>query len=116
MGCVYGAPQEIKRPSYSPRENYTIFMKKENAYVAKIKEWAKQHGKGKYRGEEVRFHVADGYACYIVLSLSPLVLIHLDIGDKWQFPYVERLTRGDIIERVESQKSMARLFKNHERK
>ncbi len=38
------------------------------------------------------------------------ILIHLDIGDGYSFPYVDRLTKGDIIQSINRDKNMKALF------
>src|SRR3990172_1715372 len=37
-------------------------------------------------GKVVRFPYADGYAQYLVWSVRPLQLVHLDLGDGWAIP------------------------------
>jgi hypothetical protein len=54
--------------------------------------------------------VADGYAQYMVASLSPVELIHLPLWDAWQFDYAGRLTKKDIIEKINQRKAMEKLF------
>lgn len=39
---------------------------------------------GKVKGGLIRFPVADGYAIYLVISSSPLVLQHVPTGDAWR--------------------------------
>lgn len=39
---------------------------------------------GKVEGGLIRFPVADGYAIYLVISSSPLVLQHVPTGDAWR--------------------------------
>ena len=115
MGKVYSAPAEIKKPEigafFSRKgEGPEAYFKAEEAYVAAVKAWAKANGKGKLAGEENRFQVADGYACYIVFSTTPVVLIHLATGDAWQYQYANRLTASDIKEEVRRNQAMAKLF------
>jgi hypothetical protein len=67
--------------------------------------------KGKNVGEIVKFAVADGYAEYMVLSMRPMKLIHLPLGDAYQFPYVHLMTSSEITKKLESKKKLAELFK-----
>jgi hypothetical protein len=69
---------------------------REFAFVDRVKTWAKKHGKGLEAGEEISFFVADGNARYIIVSLAPVVLIHLPLGDAYQYPFAHRLTAKDI--------------------
>ena len=65
----------------------------------------------KYVGEIIRFPVADGYAEYMVASMNPLELVHLPLGDAWNFEYVHLLTIKEVTERLVSEKKMKELFK-----
>ena len=35
------------------------------------------------QGKAIKFQVADGYACYLVKSIKPLVLQHIAFGDDY---------------------------------
>jgi hypothetical protein len=101
MGTIYKAPKELKIPEFcSPWEKYE---KKCNSFV---KAWAKANGNGPEAGLEVSFQ-----ARYVVVSLKPVKLIHLAVGDAWEYPYVHRLTAKDIRDNLKSRKSLDRLFK-----
>jgi hypothetical protein len=102
MGKIYSAPKEIKRPTFcSPWEKY---QKKCNEFVDKVKAWAKTKGSGPEAGEEVNFPIADGRARYIIVSLKPVVMIHLDVADGYQYPYAHRLTASDIQNELKTAK------------
>ena len=93
---VYLPPKAVEE---KPEINYGAkdFRKefqKEEVWADKIKEWAKTHGKGRNKGKEVNFPYADGRARYVIFE--PNALIHLPIGDAWQYPYIERLRASDI--------------------
>ena len=62
-------------------------------------------------GEIIQQGVADGYAQYMVLSLRPLVLIHLPLGDAYQFQWDHRWTASDVKMMVDQRKKMQSLFK-----
>jgi hypothetical protein len=96
MGKVYDPPKGIEAPKWDhklPREENVI---REHAFVEQVKAWAKEHGKWPEAGEEISFGVADGDARYIIVSLAPVVLIHLPLGDAYQYPFAHRLTAKDI--------------------
>jgi hypothetical protein len=78
-------------------------------YVAKIKAAAFKQGRGKYRGKEVTFPVADGRARYVVLSNKEL--IHLPVGDAWNYRYIEHIPFSEIKLEIERQERIAELFK-----
>jgi hypothetical protein len=67
-------------------------------------------GKDEAVGTVIGFPVADGSAQYMVFSISPLVLIHMPLGDAWQYRYINRLTKKDILEQVRRSKAMEELF------
>ena len=92
MGKVYASP--YKAPDFNTKD----YNKACDDYVQKIKVWAKTKGHGPEAGKEIAFPVADGAARYIIFSLKPVQLIHIDIYDRYQFQYVHRLTAKDIKE------------------
>ena len=106
---VYSAPKEIKKPELD-FSNIKKYNKDCDKYVQKIKDYAKKNGESKYRGEEISFNVADGTAVYIIFSMTPLQLIHCETYDEYQYPYIKRLTKADIIKQVKFQKSMKDIF------
>jgi len=117
MGKVYREPKGIEPPDLGGflrggKRDMREFFELEREYEGRVREWARANGSGKCRGEVVRFGVADGKASYVVLSLRPVRLIHLSAGDGYRFPYVERLTASDIRGRVESERSLAKLFES----
>jgi hypothetical protein len=115
MGKIYSPPESIgEPPSITHPFDWKAYNKACDEYVNKIKSWAKQNGKGPQAGEEISFGVADGNAVYIVVSLSPVSLIHVPIGDAYQFQYANRLTRQDILKKIEQKKALARMFENKE--
>lgn len=88
-------------------KKYTAATEK---WIATVKEYAKKNGSGELAGETVRFHVADGYAQYVVFSSKPLQLIHLPVYDAWHFQYANRLTIKDIKEEVRRGKALKAMF------
>lgn len=113
---IYSAPDSIKKPAFDFSDTKAYF-KAEAEYVDRLKQFAKDQSLSKakpadreYIGEEIRFPVADGYARYIVYSLSPVTLIHIDTCDGWQFQYANRLTAKDVKREVDHVKALERLF------
>jgi hypothetical protein len=103
--AVYSTPKEIgAAPEFSVNEQFEEYEKHVEAFVKSVVEWAKKNGSGALCGEEIRFGVGDGYARYIVLSLRPVKLIHLPVGDRWQFQYAHLLRAQDIREEVRKMK------------
>lgn len=111
MGKVYRPPEEFKVPEYSDyRDNFKAYHKACDEYAERLQQWARDNGKGSLAGEMVRFQVADGYAQYIVFSLRPVKLIHVDVSDAYQFQYAHRLTAQDIKEQIRREKALDELF------
>jgi len=112
MGRIYRAPAAIgDPPPFDPKVPYAVHEQQEREWVKRIAEWAKQNGSGPEAGAEIALPYADGHARYIVLSLRPSVkLIHLAVGDAWDYPYIERLTAADIRRQLERRAAFAKLF------
>ncbi len=111
MGKVYSPPKALQVPRFDDcGRDFHAYDQAQAKFVESVKTWAKTNSRGEFSGEEVFFPHADGYARYVVLSLKPVVLIHLPVGDAWQYPYIERLLAKDIIARIRSDKSLAEAF------
>jgi len=101
---IYSAPTSVETPKYNlPKsgENWKDHLEQERKseidYIEKLRAFAKtRKPNGKNVGEVVHFPVADGHASYMVLSMRPLELMHIPLGDAYQFRYVNRLTAKDI--------------------
>lgn len=107
MGTVYSAPKEIEVPGIMPLETYSQRLRE---YEEAIVSWIKARYHSKYAGKSIRFQVADGYATYYIFSLSPVKLIHDNSADGYAFPYIERLTAGDIKKHIGVADAYAKLF------
>jgi len=42
--------------------------------------------------------------------LKPVRLIHIPIWDAWEYPYIDRLTKKDIEEKINYQIGMSKLL------
>jgi hypothetical protein len=67
-------------------------------------------GKCKHTGKIIRFPIADGYAQYMVWTLTKL--IHLDEGDGWHADAatLRGMRAVDVAEKVERGERLAGLF------
>lgn len=108
---VYAPPKELKKPKFGKNHDWKKYQKDTEKYFESIKNFCATEGSGKYKGEVVYFPFADGRATYVVYSTTPMELIHCDIYDAYDYPYIERLNKKDIIDQIESEKRMAELFK-----
>jgi hypothetical protein len=104
---IFSTPEEIKKPKF----NFDTFMEDEEKYIKQIAQWLKDNGyNGKYSGEVIKIPHADGYAHYMVISLKPLEIFHLDIGDAWHSEFAELLTVAKVKEMVTRQKALDEMF------
>lgn len=114
MGKIYKAPDTIELPKVDfGKYNREEEKKKEDKYLSDLAAWCKKRKDQQYVGEVVRFPHADGYAQYMVASIKPLELVHLELGDAWDLPYIERLKAKDIIEKIEREKAFAEIWAKH---
>ena len=118
MGKIYAPPKEVE-----PAPKMRDFMidgkfdsikmdEAEEKWVDKLRDWCKKNSsERKYVGEIIQQGVADGYAQYMVRSLRPLVLLHLSLGDGYQFQWAHRWTVSDIKMMIDQEKKMQSSFK-----
>lgn len=67
--------------------------------------------KGKNVGETIEFPVADGSAEYMIASMRPLQIVHLPLGDAWEFRYAHLLTAKEVQSNIDFQKEMEKMCK-----
>tara|TARA_R100001244_G_C5077280_1_gene112959 strand:+ start:177 stop:503 length:327 start_codon:yes stop_codon:yes gene_type:complete len=106
MAKVYRCPDHIQRPDLSA--GWKKWKKLDKQYIDEVRAWCKeQNPKGQLVGEIFRYGVADGFAEYMVWSLQPLKLIHLEVGDAWHFQYIEKMNAKDIRQNIEGSRRLA---------
>jgi hypothetical protein len=116
MAKIFLPPEEVgEPPQYESDMNIQELFKREDAWVEKVAVFCRKWGNPSNKtssicGEEIQFGVADGKARYLVLCEKPLRLIHLPLGDAYQFPYVNRLTLKDVREKVAYVQRLKKLF------
>lgn len=111
MGKVYSPPAEIKVPEFN-WEDIAAYEKANEKFIEDLRAFCKNRNNAEHVGEVIQFPVADGYAQYMVAALSPIELIHLPLWDAWQFDYVSRLTKKDIVEKIEQRKAMDKFIQS----
>lgn len=109
MGKIYSPPASIKVPELN-WEDINAYEEANKKFVDDLRAFCKSRNSGEHIGEVIKFPVADGYAEYMVASLSPVELIHLPLWDAWEFDYASRLTKKDIIDKIKQNKAMEKLF------
>jgi len=110
MARIYSPPEGLNPPSLKT-ENINSYWDDCEKYVSRLKKWAKKNGSGPEAGKSIFFPVADGKAHYIVFSIKPVQLIHVNTGDAYQFQYAHRLTASDIREEIRRSESFRKFFK-----
>lgn len=105
---IYGGIEGIDEPEHTA--DWETYGERAEEYVQKVVDHAKQNGGCPEAGKEIHFAVADGRARYIVFSLKPVVLIHLNVSDGYQFQYINRLTAGDVRAELKREEAMRKLF------
>jgi len=116
MGTVYNLPKNIEPPVYKWSEGRDVNQAIEDKFISEVKDFCLKRSPNKeYVGETIQFPAADGYAVYMIANLSPVELIHLPIGDAWEFQYANRITKADIIEKLKAEKRMQEFLKKEEK-
>lgn len=114
MAQVYDVPEQIKIPDFNWKD-IDQYNKDCDKFKADLKQWcvdrvARAGVTDENIGEVIRFPVADGYAEYMVAATKPVQLIHLPLWDAWHFQYANRLTKKDIVEKIQQQNNLKKLF------
>jgi hypothetical protein len=107
MAQILYPPKSIKKPVF----NIDTYHEDEEKYVKELKAFCLANGSGKNVGETIKFQVADSYAVYMILSMNPLELIHVPVGDEWHFDHVDLMTTERVQEMIDHDKAMKSLFK-----
>ncbi len=111
MGKIYLPPAEIPVPELDWK-NIDAYEKANEKFIEDLRAFCIKRNNSEHVGEVIQFPVADGYAQYMVAALSPVELIHLPLWDAWEFDYVSRLTKKDIVEKIEQRKAMDKFIQS----
>jgi hypothetical protein len=115
MAKIYSAPEGYEAPEIDfANYNQVEREKTEKEYLKRLSDWCKQRNPNDptYVGEVIKFPAADGYAMYMVASLNPVQLIHIELSDAYQFPYVENLTKKNVMNEVDRVRNFEAMWKN----
>lgn len=104
MGKIYSPPAEIKVPELDWKD-IAAYEKANEKFIEDLRAFCINRNNAEHVGEVIQFPVADGYAQYMVAALSPVELIHIPLWDAWEFEYASRLTKKDIVEKIEQRKA-----------
>jgi len=105
MARIYGPPGELPAPEMDFEHfDWNAWQKTEEEYLERLEAYCVEHGSGDCKGEIITFPVADGKAIYMVYSLSPAVLIHIPLGDAWQYRGIEHFSARGLRQEVQRQR------------
>lgn len=112
MATIYSVPEEVKVPEMDfGNFDHVKWQADEEKFTKELKAWCTtRNGNGKYIGKVLQIPHADGYACYMLYSISPMELIHMPLGDAWDSPMVDGLTSKKILEMIDSREKLNKLF------
>lgn len=107
---VYGCPVAV--PNYKFGMDFSQIEAMEDEHAAKLKAHLIGIGYGgENTGKIVNFPIGDGYATYMVAeSARKFALIHVPYGDGYSYPYIERLTKKDIMQKINNDFAFAGLM------
>jgi hypothetical protein len=100
---IFDIPVRFKKTIPNVFQNYEKYEALEKQWLEDLEDWVRdKFGVGQYIGRTLRFQVADGYAVYMVKSLSPVELIHLPLMDGYEFQYAHLMTAKAVKEQIDS--------------
>lgn len=109
---VFAAPEEVKVPELLIPFDMKKHQEDQDRYIKELKEALITMGYvGSNTGKVAKFGVGDGYALYMLAEGGgKSCLIHMPLGDAYQFQYIERLTKKDILDNIAKQEKFNELF------
>jgi hypothetical protein len=111
MATIFSPPEELREPNFGS----VTYNEDCRAYLEDLKKWCTRNGKSKYRGKLIREPVADGYAEYMILSITPLQLIHIPLYDGWSFRWAKNWKKEDILDMLQREELLSEFFEKGEK-
>jgi hypothetical protein len=107
---IFASPKDLPFPSF--RDSYESYMEEVKKHTQDLTDRLKAMGyTGKNTGKIASFPVADGFAQYMAVESNKIFgLIHLEYGDAYMFPYINRLTKKDILQNIARTEAIKNLF------
>ena len=114
MATIYAVPDEIKRPKFDFRD-IPASKADEQRYIKEVETFVKNYHPdgGEHIGKMIDFPVADSKAVYMIASMKPLQLVHLQIGDCWQYQYDHRLKKADVELKLKQKENLDKMFEEN---
>lgn len=115
MAEIFSTPEHIEVPKIDfANFDQVEHKKKEDKFIEEIRSSLKKaNPDDEHCGKIIQFPVADSYAMYMVFTVNPVQLIHLPLGDAWDFQYAENLTSQNVMDKISQQEAMEKLFSKH---
>jgi len=111
---IYGGIEGIEEPKLDFKNyNAKDWQEKCEKFYDELKKACKEQSStpdDKDVGEIINFPVADGKASYMVFSMKPLELIHINVGDGYQEEMAELLTVKKTRELVKRERALKEIF------
>jgi hypothetical protein len=106
---VYSLGEECPVPSFNSKN----WQADDEKYIKDVEAFVRKQGyNDAFTGKIIKFPVADGYAEYMVATIKPLVLIHLQHGDAWSFQYAHLLTATEVKKKIANDAAFDKIFAN----
>ena len=99
MATVFIAPKHIDRPRPILSGGLELAEQENHRYTSEIREWLKSNGwNDNLSGATIKLPRGDGQAFYMIARATPLILLHLEIGDAKRLSKREEddLNIGDV--------------------
>lgn len=106
---IYSGIKGINPPKFDFK-NYGEYQKKCDEYIKLLEEQCKAASNHKNAGKIISFPVADGRAQYMICTMKPLQLIHINTGDGYQTEFAQLLTAKKVNEMIERDEKFNELF------
>lgn len=113
---VFAGPSKVKEPEFvmtNGRFDREATDAEDARYLKELREWLEGNGfVGKYVGGVFSLPFADGSADYMVMSLRPLQLVHLNWHDAWNADKITMrgIIAADVKERIDADLRLKALF------
>ncbi len=110
---IYAVPTEFENTVPDIFQNQDKYQELEEKWLEELRQYCLTNGADDgYVGETIRFGVADGYAVYMVASLSPKVeLLHLPLMDGYNFEYVHLMNVKEVKKQIDGAKKFEEYMK-----
>ena len=93
MTTIYKTPASIDQPIYTNKTTYNEACK---YYLSELKDYVTKNNNSESAGEILSFNVMDGKAYYMVMTLKPLKLMHIELKGSYTYNDAAKLTPTQV--------------------